>query len=318
MLSGQPRKKTLLIDCDPGIDDAIMLMIAFIWQEQLEIKGITCVSGNQTAARTFMNARRIASHFGKILPIARGAVKPLIKPPIYSEEVNGKTGLEGMQVTTSCIPADPRSAFDLICEVLSETDSKITWIATAPLTNLAHVLSVRPQLKEKIDHITLMGGSSGRGNMTNTAEFNIFVDPEAAKIVFDSGIPIVMFGLDVTLKAYSTREDIEEIVRLGNKASRLLGDVLHYYLPFSEKSGLSGAPIHDACTMIYELKPELFSGIKQVSVDVDTSGGVDYGRTIIDFAHRSSSANNVSFVTDVDRKAFNHFLYQCCARFESQ
>jgi pyrimidine-specific ribonucleoside hydrolase len=308
--------KPIIIDCDPGLDDAIALMVAFGWRDQLDIKGITCVAGNQTIEKTFTNALRIAKHLNIEVPIARGAEKPLIKPLTLADDVNGQTGLEGMEIPLECVQPSNLSAFDLISEILAEAQEKVTILATAPLTNIAHVLSVRPHLKNKIDHITLMGGSSIGGNITAVSEFNMFVDPEAAKIVFDSGVPITMFGLDLTYKAYTTRQDIQQITgNLKNRASRLLGDLLNHYMPYSERMGLNGVAIHDACTVIYELKAELFSGIKRVSVDVDTSGGPSYGSTLVDFYDLTGRPKNVDFITQVDQTAFNDFLYKCCARY---
>ncbi|WP_157800225.1 nucleoside hydrolase [Sporolactobacillus pectinivorans] len=313
----QSETKSILIDCDPGIDDAIALMVAFAWRDRLDIKGITCAAGNQTVLKTFHNALRIARHLNVEVPVACGAEKPLIKPLAVAEKANGKTGLEGMNITEDMIRPNKMSAFDLISKILEGSEKKITIIATAPLTNIAQVLSVRPQLKTKIDHISLMGGSSLAGNMTPVSEFNMFVDPEAAKIVLGSGVPITMFGLDVTYKAYTTRQDIQHIAILENRASRMLEDLLHYYMGYSEKMGLDGVAIHDACTVIYELKPELFSGIQRVSVDIDTGGGQCYGCTLVDLHHLTGRPENVDFVTQVDRTAFNDFIFDSCSHYRN-
>lgn len=307
--------KPIIIDCDPGLDDAIALMVAFAWQDQLEIRGITCVAGNQTVAKTFRNARRITKYLNAEVPVARGASHPLIKPLTLAEKANGQTGLEGMEIPAEMSQPSELSAFDLISEILDQAEEKVTIIAIAPLTNVAQVLSVRPQLKKKIDHITLMGGSSLVGNMTPVSEFNMFVDPEAAKIVLDSGVPITIFGLDVTYQAYTTRQDIQRIADIGNKASRMLRDLLHYSMAYSESMGLGGVAIHDACTVISELRPALFSGLKKVNVDIDTSGGPCYGCTLVDLHNLTGKPKNVDFVTEVDREALNDFLYTCCSHY---
>jgi Inosine-uridine nucleoside N-ribohydrolase len=316
--SDRNHQKPVIIDCDPGLDDAIALMVAFAWPDLLDVRAITCAAGNQTVSKTFHNALRIARHLNANLPVARGTEKPLIKPLIPAEKAFGETGLEGMEITKEMIPPSPLSAFDLITKVLTESKEKVTLIATAPLTNIAQVLSVRPQLKKKIDHITLMGGSSLEGNMTPVTEFNIFIDPEAARIVFDSGIPITMFSLDVTCKAYTTQQDIEQIASLGNKAGKMVEDLLHHYLAYSRQMGLNGVAIHDACTVIYELKPEIFTAIESVNVSVDTSGGPCYGCTLVDLHKLTGKPENARFVTKVDRQALNHFLFDSCARYSSQ
>lgn len=310
-----PLRKPVIIDCDPGLDDAIALMIAFVWEDKLDVKAVTCAAGNQTIEKTFRNALRIAKHLNVTVPVARGADSPLIKPLFIADNAHGESGLEGMDITDETIEPSELRAIDLMSKVLRESKEKITILATAPLTNVALLLKAHPELKEKIDHITLMGGSSLVGNMSPVSEFNIFVDPDAAKIVFDSGVPIVMFSLDVTYKAYTTSEDIRRASVLNNKASRMFADLLNFYAAYSKSMGLTGVAIHDACTVIYELKPELFSGIKHVNVDIDTSSGLCNGCTLVDLYRLTEKTPNVDFVTEVDRAAFNAFIFDTCAKY---
>lgn len=303
-------KKPVIIDCDPGIDDAIALMVAVENDDELELKAVTTVAGNQTLEHTCRNARRILSHLGCDVPVGKGAAVPLKKTLQCAPEVHGEDGLGGMRIPQVEEDDDLVSAQTLLVSVLTEQEDdceKAVIIATGPLTNLADLFINHPQLKENIDHITLMGGSAGEGNASPYAEFNFFVDPDAANIVFSSGVPIIMLGLDVTHRAYLTTEDVEMIGRRGTRNSDMVEDLMVTYGAYYQTTGLPGVPIHDASAVAFELRPSLFTDVRPAHISIVTEGERQ-GQSVVDF----DGTPNAEIVLDVDREAFVKFIDSCC------
>lgn len=300
----------LIIDCDPGHDDAIMLMLAF-GCKLFDIRAVTISAGNQTQDNTLHNALRILTLIGEQPPVFRGAEKPLQRDLIIADYVHGKTGLDGTDLPEPGFSAREETAVDAIAKTLQEADQKITLVATGPLTNIAGFLLKYPALKPRIEKIVLMGGSISRGNFTPLAEFNIYVDPEAASIVFNSGVPIVMFGLEVTHKALFFQDDIELFRAIGNKTGKAIAELVDFFSVFyrqhrPELGG--GAALHDPCTIAWLIDPTMFQS-KPCHVDVELTGTFTTGATVVDFYNLLQLPPNADVMFDVDRGAFVKLLY---------
>lgn len=304
-------KKPVIIDCDPGVDDAIAFMVAIENADDLDLKAVTTVAGNQTLEKTYRNARRILAYLGSGVAVGKGAAAPLKKALQCAPEVHGEDGLGGMRIPEIEDEEDPISAQTLLVSALTqqedEQEEKTVIIATGPLTNLAELFINHPQLKENIDHITLMGGSAGKGNATPYAEFNFYADPDAANLVFHSGVPIIMLGLDVTHKAYLTPEDVKEISLRDTRNSNLLEDLMIQYGSYYQTTELPGVPIHDASAVAFEIRPSLFPEVRPARVSIVTEGERE-GQSLVDF----EGEPNANVVWDVDREDFVKFIDNCC------
>ncbi len=301
-------KRNIIIDCDPGHDDVMAILLALANTERLNILGITTVAGNQTLAKVTNNIRRLFSYLNIKLPSACGASKPLIKDLITGKDVHGETGLDGWDFGQPYFELESDNAVVFLKDKIMSAQGKVTLVPLGPLTNIALLLSVFPQVKEKINLISLMGGSIYSGNRTPYAEFNIYVDPEAAKIVFDSGIPIVMSGLEVTHKAGINDKQIEELMKKDGKVSKMCGNLLYTYTRFHAKEGYSTYPIHDACSVMYLLHPEIFKGL-DLQINIDTSDGTYRGRTSGDLREWvKNDHTNAKVLLDLDRDKFIKIL----------
>lgn len=301
-------KMPIIIDCDPGHDDAIALMLAAA-SDKLEIKAVTCVGGAQSVDKTFYNARRVLAAIGLDVPCARGAAQPMIRKALGGTEiVHGESGLDGPILPEPIGEPCELTAFELLCKTLEQADEPVTICPTGPLTNIGILLAVRPDLKCKIKQFSIMGGGFYMGNWTAAAEFNILADPEAAKIVFDSGIPIIMSGLDVTHKAYVTREENEVLRANGNSCSKLAAELIDYFSKYHyEVEKLPGCTLHDPCAIAYLIDPEVFTG-KQCHVEIDVDGVYTLGKTVVDWFDHLKLPKNVLVLHDVDRKGFVDML----------
>lgn len=307
-------RKSIIIDCDPGHDDAIGIILACA-SDMLDVKGITTVGGNQTIAKTTNNALRVLNYIGKNIPVAMGADTPMSRPIIIAPSVHGDSGLDGPTIPQS--PQKPLdiSAVQLMAKVAEDSEEKITLVATGPLTNVAIFLLAYPHLKNRIERISLMGGSAIGGNWTPAAEFNILVDPEAADIVFQSGIPITMAGLDVTHKARVYPEDIQRIKNQGGKVAVLVGELLEFFIKFHNSLGWDFAPLHDPCAVAWLLKPEIFQS-KKLNVVIDTHGEYTTGCTVTDFNGVSDRTPNVDVLLNVDRHQFIDLIIDAVNKYQ--
>lgn len=262
-------KRNIWMDCDPGIDDAVAIAMAAASQDRLNICGISTVSGNQTGERVTDNALKLAAFTGLTeVPVVEGARGPLVRKARIAEHIHGKTGLGNYEVPGTSKKVISENAVLYMKNIIMELpeNEKITLLPTAPLTNIALLFMLFPEVKGKIEEIVLMGGSSAGGNVTPEAEFNIWADPEAAEVVFSSGLPIVMCGLDVTLKCGLSHEQIETLKRSENAVRNGYGEMLAFYA--DRRCGQ--VAIHDAVTVLYLTNPELFNGV-YVHVKVDCS-----------------------------------------------
>ncbi len=310
----RPVSRPVILDCDPGHDDAIAMMLAFASPE-LEILGVTTVAGNQTVEKTTYNALRMLTFLGREVPVAGGRAAPLFRELITAPAVHGESGLDGPDLPEPGYMPRSCSAVELIAELVEQSVEQVTLIPTGALTNIALFLITYPHLREKITRISLMGGAAGGGNWTPAAEFNILVDPEAADIVFSSGLPVTMCGLDVTHKAIITREDTERFRNLGNRAGVLTAELLDFFVTFHEEHfpQFGGSPLHDACAVAWLLRPDLFT-TEERHVAVDTDGELTLGATVTDMRLFLAEEPNTDVVVNVDRGAFVAFLLERIGR----
>ncbi|MEG0623406.1 MAG: pyrimidine-specific ribonucleoside hydrolase RihA [Hafnia sp.] len=301
----------IILDCDPGHDDAIALILALASPE-LELKAVTTSAGNQTPEKTLRNALRILTLLQRSdIPVAGGAVKPLMRELIIADNVHGESGLDGPELPEPNFAPQQCNAVELIAKTLRESAEPVTIVATGPLTNIALLLTSHAELRPKIARIVIMGGAAGLGNWTPAAEFNIYVDPEAAEIVFQSGLPIVMAGLDVTHRAQIMGEDIERFRQLGNPVSAVVADLLDFFMEYhkQEKWGFQGAPLHDPCTIAWLIKPSMFTCVERW-VGVETQGKYTQGMTVVDYYGLTNNAPNTTVMMDIDRQAFVDLLVE--------
>jgi pyrimidine-specific ribonucleoside hydrolase len=307
------KKIPVIIDCDPGHDDAIALILAFA-REELDIKAVTVVAGNQTLDKTLRNAKKILSFIGRKPPVAAGAAKPLFRELQTAPAVHGESGLDGPVIPEPDFTEEPVPAVDLLRKTIMESPEPVTLIPIGPLTNIGLLFTAYPEVKKNIRQISLMGGGIEMGNWTSAAEFNIFVDPEAADIVFTSGLPLVMSGLDVTHKAMIMREEIEQLRRLGGKVPLLVAELIDFYFAFYARRNFPGAALHDPCAVAWLVKPELFVA-KPYHVDIEVKGRHTAGMTLADRRTWTEAKPNVTALVDLDREGFIRLLIEACAAY---
>ena len=302
--------RKIIIDTDPGQDDAVAILLALASPE-LDVVGITAVAGNVPLHLTEKNARKVCELAGKPdIKVYAGAVRPLVRPLVTAEYVHGKTGLDGPDLPEPTMPLQAQHGVDFIIEtILSNPDGAITLCPLGPLTNIALALIRAPEIAQKIREIVLMGGGFFEGgNVTPTAEFNIYVDPQAAEVVFKSGIPIVMMPLDVTHKALTSRVRVERFRAMRTPVGDATAALLDFFERFDEqKYGTDGGPLHDPCVIAYLLKPELFKG-RTCNVTVETASGLTMGMTVVDWWHVTGRAPNATVMRDIDDEGFFQLL----------
>lgn len=302
-------KKPIIIDTDPGIDDAVALAIA-LYSEELDVRLITTVAGNVGVDKVTLNMLRLLKFFNKNIPVARGAGSPLIKAPIDASNVHGTTGMDGFDFEEPTEDLELKeNAVNAMYRVLMESAEPITLVPIGPLTNIALLLKVYPEVKDKIAEIVLMGGSTGRGNAGVMAEFNIYADPEAAQIVFQSELPIVMAGLDVGWKALVYPEDSEQLKGM-NETGRMIYQLFQKYRGGSMKTGLK---MYDSCAIAYLLKPEMFEVI-ETYVGVELNGSMTAGCTVVDFKGYLGRPNNAKVCADIDQKMFKQWFMESLSK----
>lgn len=309
-----PRK--IIIDTDPGQDDAVAILLALASPE-LEVLGIVAVAGNVPLALTEKNARKICELAGRSdQKVYAGAARPLMRKLVTAEYVHGKTGLDGPDLPEPTMALQAQNGVDFIVETLmASKDGEITLCPLGPLTNVALALIREPRIAPKVREIVLMGGGFFEGgNVTPAAEFNIYVDPEAAKAVFSSGMPIVMHPLDVTHKALTSRVRVERLRALGTKAGTATAQLLDFFERFDEKKyGTDGGPLHDPNVIAYLLKPELYSG-RNCNVEIETASELTLGMTVVDWWGTTGRKPNALVIRDMDHDGFFELLTERIAR----
>ncbi len=303
----------VILDGDPGHDDAIAWVLANA-STMLDIRAVTSVCGNQTIQKTTYNAGRVMTLIGLEAPLAKGRTKPLIAEPIIAPTVHGQSGLDGPALPEPKNRPVDMDACALMARVLEESAEPVALIPTGPLTNVAALLLLYPQLKPKIRHIYLMGGGAAYGNWTPAAEFNILVDPEAADVVFRSGLPITMAGLDVTEKAMVFPEDFERIRALNNPVSTVVAEWLDFFYNFHRSLGYEGAPVHDAVAVAALVKPELMT-IRELYIEIELTGDYCRGATVADWHNAKKRAPNIHCILDIDRRGFVDLLVEAARSY---
>lgn len=272
----------VLLDGDPGHDDMLAILLA---AKHLDVVGITTVSGNQSIDKVTRNALAIVEMAGLTsIPVSRGLPRPLVNDPVYAPEIHGESGLDGVALPDPVTPLAPLGAVDFILDASRRFDD-LWLVATGPLTNVAAAFITDPSLSQRLSGISLMGGSLTYGNSTPAAEFNIWVDPEAADVVFRSGVPMRMFGLNVTRLANATRTEIARIRDIGRPVARTVADLLEFYRSSLEKVfGLTGASLHDPLAAATLIKPELFE-LQKMHVGIELHGTRTRGMTVCDYRY---------------------------------
>ncbi len=310
----EKKKRPVILDGDPGHDDAIAWVLASTIPE-FDIKAITTVAGNQTLEKVTYNARRIAALLKLDIEVAKGRNRPLCGDLIIAPNFHGETGLDGPALPEPDHPLSSLSAPEMMAKVLRESEEKVTIISTGAQTNVAALLLAHPELKEKIEVISTMGGGLRNGNWTAGAEFNILVDPEAAYIVYHSGVPLQMCGLDVTEKALVYPEDWERIRSLHNPIAEVVAGWFDFFFIHVKSLGWAGATTHDPCAVMSLVHPEIFD-IRDYYVDIERKGRYCRGATIADYNGRLGKQPNCRCVVDLDRQRFVDYLYEACASYE--
>jgi ribosylpyrimidine nucleosidase len=283
----------IILDCDPGHDDAVAILMAAV-HPAVDLKAVTVVAGNQTLEKTARNALNVCSASGlcKNIPVAAGMPRPLVRRQVTAGDIHGVSGLDGPTFGPPGIAMDPRHAVDLIIETVMAGDGDVTIVPTAPLTNVAMALRREPRIAEKIERIVMMGGAYQHGNVTPSAEFNIYADPEAAHIVFTCGRPIVMIGLDVTRKVLATPDVIDRVRSLGNPQAILFAEMMEFFAKAQKEIfGWDGPPLHDPTTIAYLIDPGCIE-TKLMRVEIELRGELSYGRTCCDFFGLENSSDS--------------------------
>lgn len=307
----------IIIDCDPGQDDALALLMALASPDELDILGITTVAGNVPLSLTQRNARIICELAGRSdMRVFAGCSRPMVYDPITAEVVHGGTGINGIDVYEPAMPLQDQHAVDFIVETCLAADRPVTLVPTGPLTNIGMAIAKDPRILDKIDRIVLMGGAMREGgNFSASAEFNILVDPHAAHVVFRSGRPIVAMSLDVTHQVLTTQDRLDRIRALGSEVAIAAHDMLAFFERFDvAKYGSKGAPLHDPCTIAYLLRPDLFE-TKHCNVEVEIYSPLTAGHTAVDFWHITDRPKNTEWATKVDVEGFYDLLIDRLARY---
>ena len=307
----------IIIDTDPGQDDAVAILLALASPDEIEVLGITAVAGNVPLSLTERNARIVCELAGRPdIAVYAGCDRPLRRKLVTAEHVHGKTGLDGPKLPEPKIKLQEKHGVDFIIDtILQEPENSVSLCPLGPLTNIASAILKQPKIVSRIKQIVLMGGAYFEvGNITPTAEFNIFVDPDAAKIVFEAGIDMVVMPLDVTHKALVTGERNEAFRRLKSPVGIAVAEMTDFFERFDkEKYGSSGAPLHDPCVTAYLINPKIFSG-KKINVEIETESELTLGMTVADWWGVTDRKANAFFVGDLDSEKFFNLLTERLGR----
>jgi purine nucleosidase len=308
--------QSIIIDTDPGQDDAVAILLA-LGSPELRLLGITCVAGNVPLHLTTRNARIVCELAGRPdVPVYAGCDRPIARKLVTAEHVHGKTGLDGIDLWEPAMPLQDTHAVDFLIETLRrEPAGSVTLVPIGPLTNIATAMTRAPDIVPRIGRIVLMGGAYFEvGNITPAAEFNIYVDPEAAQIVFASGVDLVVAPLDLTHRALTTRARVEAFRALPGRVGPAVAAWTDFFERFDkEKYGSEGGPLHDPCTVAWLLRPELFTG-RRINVEIETEGRYTLGMTVADWWRVSGRAPNALFLREMDADGFFALLTERIAR----
>ncbi len=306
----------VILDCDPGHDDAIAILLACASPE-LEVRGITTVAGNVSVEKTSRNALKICE-LAKLdhIKVYAGMTRPLVKDLLTAEYVHGKSGLDGPDLPEPKRVVEPRHAVDFLIDEILSSKNPITLIPTAPLTNIAVALIKEPRIRSSIREIVLMGGAIAEGNTTPAAEFNIYVDPHAADVVFRSGVPISMIGLDVTHQALVLPERLQKIRALGGRTAAAAAELMVFFQEHHRvKYGMPGPPLHDPCAVAAVIDRSMFR-FKEMHVGIELEGRLTQGRTVCDLWNVTGNRPNAHVALSIDAERFFDLLISRLATYD--
>jgi len=314
-MSNSPRK--IIIDTDPGQDDAVAILLALASPEDVDVLGITAVAGNVPLPLTSKNARMVCELAGRTdVKVFAGCDAPLVRRLITAEHVHGKSGLDGPDLPEPTMPLQDQHGVDFIIDTLREQPAGgVTLCPLGPLTNIATAFDRAPDIIDRVEEVILMGGAYFEvGNVTPTAEFNIYVDPEAAEIVFKSSVKITVIPLDVTHKALVTRARNSAFRTLGTRVGEAVSNMTDFFERFDrEKYGSEGAPLHDPCVIGYLIAPRLFTG-RHINVEIETQSKLTLGMTVADWWRVTNREPNALFINDLDADRFFTLLTERLSR----
>lgn len=309
--------RKIIIDTDPGQDDAVAILLALASPDEIDLLGLTCVAGNVPLPLTARNARIVCELANRPdVPVFAGCDRPMGRALVTAEHVHGKSGLDGPALPEPTMPLQDAHAVDFLIDTLRrEAPGTVTLVPIGPLTNIATAFTRAPDIVGRVHEIVLMGGAYFQvGNITPAAEFNIHVDPQAADIVFRAGAPITVMPLDVTHRALVTRPRNDAFRALGNAVGVAVAEMTDFFERFDrEKYGSDGAPLHDPCTIAYLLEPALFTG-RHVNVEIETASELTMGMTVADWWRVTGRAPNAMFMGDVNADGFFTLLTERLAR----
>ncbi|MDQ0730066.1 uridine-preferring nucleoside hydrolase UriH [Arthrobacter sp. B1I2] len=300
---GQPRK--IILDCDPGHDDAVALLLAH-GNPDIELLAVTTVVGNQTLEKVTRNALAVGTIAGITgVPFAAGCPRPLVRSIETAPDIHGESGMDGPALPESAIELDPRHAVDLIIDtVMAHEPGTVTLVPTAGLTNIAMAARKEPRIVERVKEVVLMGGGYHVGNWSAVAEFNIIIDPEAAHIVFNEKWPVVMVGLDLTHQALATPDVVEKIAAIGTTPARFVTELMDFFAhTYKDAQGFDYPPVHDPCAVAYVIDPSIVS-TRKVPVNIELQGTLTLGMTVADFRSPAPADCHTSVAVDLDHARF--------------
>jgi purine nucleosidase len=299
--------KPIIIDCDPGIDDAFLLAMA-VASNDLEILGVTTSYGNVGIQHTTTNALRVLDWLGVAIPVYAGVDRALLGPKVDAAEYHGATGLEAPEIGSPRRAPEGKNGVAFLIDAILASKQKVTLVASAPLTNIAMALRLCPAIAGNIEQIAFMGGSTDYGNDSPAAEFNMLCDPHAAQIVLDADIPAVMFGLNVTHQIIATPEEVGLMRRLGNDSGRVFADMAVFFEKvYKSRYGFAGSALHDPCILAWLLDPGIFT-MRAMRVDVETNNGLSFGRTVHDIWGLSGKPANARVALQANAPRFFDLL----------
>jgi purine nucleosidase len=305
----------LIIDCDPGVDDAIALLLALASPDAFNLLGITTVAGNVSLPLTQYNARRVCQLAQRQdVPVFAGCPRAILQMPITAEHVHGTTGLDGAVLPEPALPLQSQHGVAFLINQLLAVEVPVTLAMLGPLTNLALALIQAPEITQGIDRVVVMGGAKGQGNVTPSAEFNIYADPHAARVVFEAGLPLTLLSLDLTHQVVTTPERLARLEKLGTPVGQVAADLLRYYGQLdAERYGLEAAPLHDPCVIAYLLQPDLFTG-RPMHIAVETDSTLCLGRTVMNEATAAQRPANALVLETANASGFYQLLTERLAK----
>ncbi|KSU57604.1 ribonucleoside hydrolase [[Bacillus] enclensis] len=308
-------KRKIILDCDPGHDDAIAILLA-AGHEAIDLIGITTVAGNAELEKTTLNALKVCEIAGiDDVPVLKGNSQPLIRKRETAADIHGDSGMDGPVLPDPLKQAGEEHAVDFIIRTVMESDGDITLVPVGPLTNIAMAMRREPAILSKIQEIVIMGGGTF-GNWTPAAEFNIYVDADAAKVVFESGVPITMMGLDLTHQALADRHVRSRIAEIGNPAAGFVSELLTYFRKtYLEFFGFEHPPVHDVCSVAYCIDPTVVE-TKKLRVDIETKGELTYGMTLVDLHGVTGREPNVNVALKLDHEKFWNMLIETLKQYK--